>query len=140
LGIVDKQRFIKFGTVGFIGYLINAITLKILTAAGSPNLVAWSLPVELSIISNFILNNAWTFKSEKITGVGALVKKFLTFNGTSLGALLIQTVAGIISDKVFGAGARQLTLPFIIVFLVLPFNYLMYNMVIWKTWKLPWQK
>jgi len=140
LGIIDKQRFIKFGTVGFIGYLINAITLKILTAAGSPNLIAWSLPVELSIISNFILNNTWTFKSEKITGFGALAKKFLTFNGTSLGALLIQTVAGVISDKVFGSGARQLTLPFIIVFLVLPFNYLMYNLVIWKTWKLPWAK
>ena len=140
LGIKDKQRFIKFGTVGFVGYLINAITLKILTAAGSPNLIAWSLPVELSIISNFILNNAWTFKSEKITGVGALIKKFLTFNGTSLGALLIQTVAGIVSDKVLGTGARQITLPFIIVFLVLPFNYLMYNLVIWKTWKLPWKK
>lgn len=140
LGIKDKQRFIKFGTVGFIGYLINAITLKVLTAAGSPNLVAWSLPVELSIISNFILNNLWTFRSEKITGVGALIKKFLTFNGTSLGALLIQTVAGIVSDKLSGTGARQITLPFIILVLVLPFNYLMYNLVIWKTWKLPWSK
>jgi dolichol-phosphate mannosyltransferase len=140
LGIKDKQRFIKFGTVGFVGYLINAITLKILTAAGSPNWIAWSLPVELSIISNFILNNAWTFKSEKITGLVTLIKKFLTFNGTSLGALLIQTVAGIVSDKVLGTGARQITLPFIIVFLVLPFNYLMYNLVIWKTWKLPWAK
>jgi putative flippase GtrA len=140
LGIKDKQRFIKFGTVGFVGYLINAISLKILTAAGFPNWIAWSLPVELSIVSNFILNNAWTFKSEKITGISALIKKFLTFNGTSLGALLIQTIAGIVSDKVLGTGARQLTLPFIIVFLVLPFNYLMYNLVIWKTWKLPWQK
>jgi len=140
LGIKDKQRFIKFGTVGFVGYLINAITLKILTTAGSPNWIAWSVPVELSIISNFILNNVWTFKTEKITGVGAVIKKFLTFNGTSLGALLIQTVAGIISDRILGTGARQITLPFIIVFLVLPFNYLMYNLVIWKTWKLPWGK
>ncbi len=140
LGILDKQRFIKFGTVGFVGYLINAITLKILTGLNSPNLIAWSVPVELSIISNFTLNNIWTFKSERITGFAALIKKFLTFNGTSLGALLIQTVAGIISDKVLGVGARQITLPFIIVVLVLPFNYLMYNLVIWKTWKLPWAK
>jgi putative flippase GtrA len=96
--------------------------------------------VELSIISNFTLNNIWTFKGEKITGFSAIIKKFLIFNGTSLGALLIQTVAGIVSDKVLGTGARQITLPFIIVFLVLPFNYLMYNLVIWKTWKLPWKK
>jgi dolichol-phosphate mannosyltransferase len=137
LGIKDKQRFIKFGTVGFIGYLINAITLKILTGLNSPSIVAWSVPVELSIISNFTLNNIWTFKNEKITGLFAVIKKFLVFNGTSLGALLIQTVAGIISDRFLGIGARQITLPFIIVFLVLPFNYLMYNLVIWRTWKFP---
>lgn len=140
LGIKDKIRFVKFGTVGFVGYLINAITLKILTNIGSPSAVAWALPVELSIISNFTLNNIWTFKTEKITGVGAIIKKFLTFNFTSLGALLIQTVAGIIGDKLFGIGSRQILLPFIIVFLVLPFNYTMYNLVIWKTWKLPWSK
>ena len=140
LGIIDKQRFIKFGVVGFVGYLINAITLRILTGLNSPSVIAWSVPVELSIISNFTLNNIWTFKTEKITGLALLVKKFLTFNGTSLGALLIQTVAGILGDKLFGIGARQLVLPFIIVVLVLPFNYAMYNLVIWKTWKLPWAK
>lgn len=140
LGIKDKQRFIKFGTVGFIGYLVNAIFLRILTAANSPSWVAWSVPVEFSIISNFILNNIWTFKKEQITGTLPVIKKFLTFNGTSLGALLIQTVAGIIGDRFLGVGSRQLLLPFIIVFLVLPFNYTMYNLVIWKTWKLPWAK
>jgi dolichol-phosphate mannosyltransferase len=140
LGIKDKQRFIKFGVVGFVGYLVNAITLKILTGLNSPNIIAWSVPVELSIISNFILNNSWTFKNEKIKGFSAIAKKFLAFNGTSLGALLIQTVAGIVSDKFLGVGARQITLPFIIVVLVLPFNYLMYNLVIWKTWKLPGKK
>lgn len=140
LGVKDKIRFVKFGTVGFVGYLINALTLKLLTSVGSPAAVAWAVPVELSIISNFTLNNIWTFKEKKVTGIIPTIKKFIVFNTTSLGALLIQTVAGIISDKLLGTGARQLTLPFIIVFLVLPFNYLMYNLVIWKTWKLPWQK
>lgn len=140
LGIKDKQRFIKFGVVGFVGYLINAITLKILTNMGSASVVAWALPVELSIISNFTLNNIWTFKTEEIKGLLPVIKKFLTFNFTSLGALLIQTVAGIIGDRLFGVGSRQILLPFIIVFLVLPFNYTMYNLVIWKTWKAPWKK
>jgi dolichol-phosphate mannosyltransferase len=140
LGIKDKQRFIKFGTVGFIGYLVNAIVLKVLTRLGSPSVIAWSVPVELSIMSNFILNNIWTFKKEEIKGAKALGVKFLQFNGTSLGALVIQTVAGSIGDIVFGVGRRQILLPFIIVFLVLPYNYFMYNAVIWKTWKLPWKK
>lgn len=140
LGLKDKARFIKFGTVGFIGYLVNAITLRILTTAGSPGIIAWSVPVELSIISNFTLNNIWTFKRETIKGVKSVILKFLQFNGTSLGALLIQTVAGNIGDKVLGVGSRQILLPFIIVCLVLPYNYFMYNAVIWKTWKLPWEK
>lgn len=140
LGIKDKERFIKFGTVGFIGYLVNALTLKLFTNLGAPGFIAWSIPVEISIISNFTLNNIWTFKSEKISGTGNILKKFLAFNGTSMGALLIQTIAGIIGDKLFGVGARQLLLPFIILVLVLPYNYFMYNAVIWKTWKLPWSK
>lgn len=140
LGIKDKQRFIKFGVVGFIGYLVNAISLKIMTSVGAPGLFAWSLPVELAIISNFTLNNLWTFKQEKISGLKNIIYKFVQFNLTSMGALIIQTIAGNIGDLVFGVGARQLVLLFIIVFLVLPYNYFMYNAVIWKTWKLPWQR
>lgn len=137
LGIKDKQRFIKFGTVGFIGYLVNAIFLSLLTKMQAPGIIAWSLPVELSIISNFILNNLWTFNKEKITGTINIAKKFLAFNTTSLGALVIQTLAGNIGDRIFGVGSRQILLPFIIIFLVLPYNYFMYNAVIWRTWKLP---
>jgi dolichol-phosphate mannosyltransferase len=140
LGIKDKQRFIKFGTVGFIGYIINAFALKFFTSINAPSIIAWAIPVELAIISNFTLNNIWTFKSKRISGFGMIIKKFLTFNGTSLGALLIQTAAGLLGDRIFGIGSRQLTLPFIIVFLVLPFNYFMYNVVIWKTWKNPFAK
>ena len=140
LGIKDKQRFIKFGTVGFIGYLVNAFSLKLMTILGAPGILAWSLPVELAIISNFTLNNLWTFKQEKISGFKNVIYKFFQFNLTSMGALLIQTIAGNIGDAVFGIGARQLVLPFIILFLVLPYNYFMYNAVIWKTWKLPWSK
>lgn len=140
LGIKDKARFIKFGTVGFIGYLVNAISLKVMTVLGAPGAIAWAVPVELAIISNFILNNIWTFKSEKISGIKKLFSKFVQFNGTSLGALVIQTVAGVAGDYLLGIQYRQILLPFIIVALVLPYNYFMYNAVIWKTWKLPWDK
>jgi len=140
LGIKDKERFIKFGTVGFAGYIVNATFLWLFTKWAWPGYLAWGVSTEFAIINNFIFNNIWTFKEEKISGVGKLVKKFLQFNATSAGALLIQTVAGSVSDYIFGVQNRQLALPFIIVFLVLPYNYFMYNAVIWKTWKLPWSK
>ncbi len=140
LGIKDKQRFIKFGTVGFIGYLINAFFLSFFSRIGFPEWASWAASTELAIISNFTLNNIWTFKLEKIMGIGKILYKFLQFNLTSAGALIIQTTAGTLGVYLLGAQYRQLLLPIIVVFLVLPYNYLMYNLVIWKTWKLPWSK
>lgn len=136
LGIKDKSKFIKFGTVGFIGYLVNASTLWLFTKWAWPGALAWGVSTEFAIINNFIFNNIWTFKSEKITGIGNILRKFLQFNLTSGGALLIQVAAGSVSDLIFGSHYRQLALPFIIVFLVLPYNYFMYNVVIWKSWNL----
>ncbi|MGB6838908.1 MAG: glycosyltransferase [Microgenomates group bacterium] len=140
LGIKDKQRFIKFGIVGFTGYLVNAFFLFLFAKLKWPEILVWAASTELAIINNFIFNNIWTFKREKITGISKVLYKFLQFNLTSAGALIIQTTAGTLGVYFLGAQYRQLLLPFIIVFLVLPYNYLMYNLVIWKTWKLPWSK
>jgi dolichol-phosphate mannosyltransferase len=140
LGIKDKQRFIKFGTVGFAGYVVNASTLWLFTRWAFPGALAWGFSTELAIINNFIFNNVWTFKKEKITGVKKWIYKFFQFNLTSGGALILQVAAGTLSDYVIGPQYRQLALPVIILFLILPYNYFMYNAVIWKTWKLPWSK
>ncbi len=126
-------KFVKFGTVGFAGYLVNASTLFLFANLMKfPEWTSWGLSTELAIISNFTWNNIWTFKSDKIIGTGNLARKFVQFNGTSLGALLIQTIAGTLGTKFFGPASRQILLPFIVLFLVLPYNYTMYNLVIWK--------
>lgn len=134
------SRFFRFGTVGFIGYLVNALFLNLFAKIGFPEWGSWALSTELAIISNFTLNNLWTFKSEKITGLPRIANKFFQFNLTSAGALIIQTVLGTLGVKLLGPQYRQILLPLIVVFAVLPYNYLMYNLVIWKTWKLPWNK
>jgi dolichol-phosphate mannosyltransferase len=134
LGIKDKAKFIKFGIVGFAGYLVNALGLYFFGKFSWPEPAIWVAATELAIINNFIFNNIWTFKSEKITGLGRLIYKFLQFNLTSGGALVIQAVFGTMGVYLFGAGSRQILLPFIILFLVLPYNYFMYNVVIWKSW------
>jgi dolichol-phosphate mannosyltransferase len=129
------QKFLKFGTVGFVGYLVNAIFLNVFSKAWSIEWLSWLLSTELAIISNFTLNNLWTFKKDQISGVSKTTAKFLQFNLSSLGALLIQTVVGSIGVSIFGANSRQILLPFIIVFLVLPYNWFMYNTFIWKNKK-----
>jgi dolichol-phosphate mannosyltransferase len=160
----ESVRFLKFGAVGFIGFLVNAIGIEVfrrlvfteglaavftslsgvwgLGVMTEPSSWAAALGAELSIISNFTLNNVWTFKEKKITEPGKLVGKFLTFNLTSLGAIVIQFAVIGAAVGMFGDTAlvRQLALVAAIGFLIIPYNYTMYNLFIWKTWRLPWQK
>lgn len=140
LGILDKQRFIKFGTVGFLGFVVNYVFLRVFRVLGFNETLVWLFATELAIISNFTFNNIWTFKEAQIAGLKATLIKFLQFNLTSAGALIIQAIAGPFGEKLVGVKYDALVLAFVVVFLVLPYNYLMYNLVIWKTWKLPWQK
>jgi len=126
------QIFLKFGTVGFIGYLINASFLAIFSKLWNIEWLSWLLSTEMAIVSNFTFNNLWTFKSDQISGIKQITAKFLQFNLSSAGALLIQTVFGSLGVAIFGANSRQILLPFIIAFLVLPYNWLMYNKIIWK--------
>lgn len=126
-------RFIKFGTVGFIGYVVNASTLYLFTKLGWGSTASWGVSTELAIISNFTWNNLWTFKDQQIAGLGKIVSKFIQFNLTSMGGLLIQTGVGVLTDRLFKTSQyRQIVLPLTVLFLVLPYNYLMYNLVIWK--------
>ena len=125
------KKFIKFGIVGFTGYIVNAVGLAAVFNLTGIEWLAWLISTELAVISNFTWNNLWTFKADKITGLTHLAKKFAQFNFTSAGALLIQTIFG--AGLVYLTGLnRQILLPFIIVFLVLPFNWTMYNRVIWR--------
>jgi dolichol-phosphate mannosyltransferase len=137
LGIKDKQKFIKFGTVGFLGFMVNFIFIRLFRGMGLTETLSWLFATELAIINNYVLNNIWTFKEAKIAGIKNTVFKFLQFNLTSAGALAIQSFFGPLGVKLIGVRFDWLVLAVVVLFLVLPYNYIMYNLVIWRTWKLP---
>ncbi len=57
------EELIKFGIVGGSGVLVNMGLLFILTRYLSVRLeIASAIAIEVSILSNFFLNNLWTFK------------------------------------------------------------------------------
>jgi dolichol-phosphate mannosyltransferase len=132
-----SRRFFRFAIVGFIGYLVNALGLEIFYRLGLPPGPSAALGAEMAIISNFTLNNLWTFAEKKITGLGKIIWKFFQFNLTSLGAVLIQGVIVGLLASFFGDQWRQVYLVIAIGFFVIPYNYTMYNVFIWKTWKVP---
>lgn len=129
--------FLKYAITGFIGYLINAITLEVFkNTLHVPSSVAASMGAELSIIWNFLMNNFWSFSSQRITSPVKLFMKFLQFNLVSLGSLiLIGIVVGTITHF-FGDTTlvRQIALVIGIGFFVIPYSYTMYNIFIWKRW------
>lgn len=128
-------RFLKFGTVGFLGFVVNFVFLRVFRGAGLPEVLAWLFSTEIAIINNYVLNNIWTFKEAKIAGFAKTAIKFFQFNLTSAGALIIQAIFGPLGVKLVGTKFDWLVLAFVVTFMVLPYNYIMYNLVIWKTWK-----
>jgi dolichol-phosphate mannosyltransferase len=152
----NTRRFIKFGIVGFSGYLVNGFFtelffrlsfiqsiadyfhgfedvfgLKLLTSKS-----AWAsgLGIEISIISNYIFNNLWTFSSHKINKLGKFILKLLQFNFTSIGAIILEfSCVGLIT-LLFGDTVliRQIAIILSIGFLIIPYNWFMYNKIIWK--------
>lgn len=132
LGIKDKIRFIKFGIVGFLGFLVNFFFLRFFRSLELPETLSWFFSTELAIINNYVLNNVWTFKSDQIAGLKNTIFKFLQFNLTSAGALLIQSIFGPLGVKLVGVEYDGLVLAFVVLFLVMPYNYTMYNLVIWR--------
>ncbi len=135
--IERSQRFLKFAIVGFIGYILNALGLEFFYRLGLPPGPAAALGAEIAIISNFTLNNLWTFAEKRIFGLKNIIWKFVQFNLTSLGAVVIQGVVVGVLAYLFGDKWRQIYLVIAIGFFIIPYNYAMYNLFIWKTWKIP---
>lgn len=135
------QKFIKFGFIGLFGFAINKIGLDVfaslfknlIQSVGSRNFFANALASEIAIISNFILNNLWTFKNEKISSFNRLVKKFVTFNASSVvSGIVIPSVVIGLGTQIFGDQYRTLLLVIAIFGLTVPLNWFIYNHVIWK--------
>ncbi len=131
------QRFLKFATVGFTGFIVNWGLLRAFRNLGLPEIASWALSTEVAIVSNFTLNNFWTFSEKKILGLKNIFNKFFQFNLTSVGAIVIQSVLGPLGVKLVGIQYDFLVLAFVVAFVVLPYNYAMYNIFIWRTWKFP---
>lgn len=134
-------KFFKFGIVGGFGFLVNFFGLMIFSRAfkslpfeiGVINFVANALAAELSIISNFTGNNLWTFSQEKITSFGQVVKKFTAFNLSSIvgGILVPSTIVGL-GTQLLGDQYKQLLLVLAIFGFTVPYNWFIYNKLIWK--------
>lgn len=134
---VIHSSFLKYAITGFVGYIINAVTLELLFKKGLHPSAAGAIGGELAIIWNFSMNNFWSFSKYKISKPLKFLLKFPQFNLVGLGSLVIISVVLAIGTHFYGDSSRQIILIIAIIFLVIPYSYSMYNIFIWKRWHIP---
>ena len=97
----DNWRFFKYCTVGLSGVFVNyAIFWFFNEIVLSYYLFSAIISIEVSIITNFILNDIWTFK-DRSGGRHGLPSRLAKFNTVSIGGIIINlTVLYFFTDTV----------------------------------------
>lgn len=99
----EIRRMAQFAAVGVSGVLVNLGILWTLTDyAGIYYLLSAVASIEASIVSNFVLNDLWTFRDRKESGVKQWMKRLGKFNLISLPAFPMQLVVMGILKEFFG--------------------------------------
>ena len=80
-----SKTFLKFAAVGSLGVVVNLGLFILLVRLGLSKYLASPISIECAMISNFILNNFWTFKDRHARG--SIWTKAAKFKGVSLLAL-----------------------------------------------------
>jgi dolichol-phosphate mannosyltransferase len=123
----ESEKLFKVMITGGIGTIVQLLAFNLLRLKLN---LAWSqnLSIETAIISNFIINNIWTFKEKTWNLV-----RFFKFNLSSLGSLVIQNLVLFIGVGLLGQSRLiENGLVVIGILLGMVWNYLMYTRVVWK--------
>lgn len=91
--------------------------------------------IEVGVISTFMVNNNWSFRDKKLSGL-RLIRAFIKNQFVVMGAILIQLLVGQILKGIFGAGLfRQYSYQIIGILVGLLWNFYFYKKIIWKVSK-----
>lgn len=99
----ELTRFFKFCLVGASGVLVNEGLLWILKGfANLPLALSSGIAIETSIITNFLLNDFFTFSDRRVAGVRSFMRRLGKFNSVSLIGLGINIGLLLLLTNVFG--------------------------------------
>ena len=132
--IFKYSSFIKFVIVGGAGFILDfGISYILIHPAHFPLWLATVISTESAIISNFLFNNYWSFAHKKLEHhPKTMLFNFLKFNLVSSGSIIIQTLGIVILSRIFSPDLWFVYKFFIIIFVVIPYSYILYNKIIWK--------
>jgi dolichol-phosphate mannosyltransferase len=102
----SSRIFIKFAIVGATGVVVNLGFFTLLLGMGMNKYLASPIAIEISIVTNFLLNNYWTFRWRKTKDRVRI--KGLKFNVVSLASLAISYATFVVFSAAFPALPPQL--------------------------------
>lgn len=134
LYVFIHSSFIKFAIVGLIGFVIDfGISFIGIQKWHQSVWLITVLSTESAIISNFLLNNFWSFSYKKIEANSkAYLVSFLKFNLVSSGSIAIQSIGMHVLVTFFGRKLWYIYKILIIAFIIIPYSYILYNKFIWE--------
>ena len=86
-----RRRFARFAAVGSSGVVVNLGVLWLFASLlGVREVVASAIAIEVSIVWNFLLNNAVTYRDRNVYAQADVGGRLLRYNLVSLAGLAIQ--------------------------------------------------
>ncbi|MDP6374954.1 MAG: glycosyltransferase family 2 protein [Pseudomonadales bacterium] len=99
LRLLSHKTFVKFALTGLSGVFVNLGCFHALFTTGVHRFLASAVAIEVSILSNFLINNYWTFRRRDVAGpIGV---RGLKFNLVSLLTLGISFSTFVALDTLF---------------------------------------
>ncbi len=127
----ELTRFLKFCLVGGSGVLVNEGLLWILKQfAGLPLALSSGISIETSIISNFMLNDFFTFPDRRAPGTWLILRRLGKFNVVSLAGLGINIGILLLLTNIFNLHYLLSNLAGIVIAML--WNYLVNLRWTWK--------
>jgi dolichol-phosphate mannosyltransferase len=129
--IAHARRFTRFGVVGGIGAVLNMAILYLLVHYGGWNhMLAATVATEAAILSNFAMNDHWTFRDARSRYSG--VSRMIRYNAIAAGGAVISL--GVLAALTYGAGMHYMLANVLAIGAGTVWNYVVNSR---HTWSLP---
>ncbi|MDG6927814.1 MAG: glycosyltransferase [Nitrososphaerota archaeon] len=128
LFVLTAGNLWKYALVGLSGILVNEAALYLLSGYMSP-LIADILAIEISILSNFFLNESWTFSGRRISkNISAVFRRLYVHNAAAAAAIVVNFAVFALLELV---GVNLLLANLIGIIVAFSFRYLLSSRVVW---------
>ena len=101
-----SKTFLKFSIVGAAGVVVNLASFTVLMSMGLNKFIASPVAIEISIVTNFLLNNFWTFSKRDMND--KIHIRGLKFNIISFVALGVSYSTFLILSVIDPTGIPQI--------------------------------